>query len=184
MLHFGDNITHTIKSIAGIDFKSQDYKNQEDQRGYENLLPRQGSELEISDQAEQNLSTVVQHSVNYTVTFLLVALDVNAARWRFVSSQIDHARGSCNNTIIQFSCMVYSNNKTFITSQHATTTKSSPLSQQQLCSFEFVPQKSPTYQIVSIPTSTTFDYIGLMMSDTNLRPHGTAAGTTPRPAAG
>ena len=107
---------------------------------------------------------------NYNYTLLLSVLDVNSARWRFTSSQLDYAYKSCEDTNIHMKCFVYTNDKTLFQAETGSNITSKPMTVHQ-CSMIYVPGKT-AQQVMAIQLHNfQYDFVGIMLADTYLRPH-------------
>jgi hypothetical protein len=102
---------------------------------------------------------------NYTL--LLSVLDVNTARWKFVSSQLEHVYRSCQDSNVHLECLVVTNDRVL-----ANSTSAAKRGILHTCSFQYVAGKI-SRQILQIPLVefTAFDFVGVMIADTSTRPH-------------
>ena len=101
-------------------------------------------------------------------TLLLAVLEVSWSRWTFAMNQISYAFETCNDSRFSLQCIAITNNESLYKFAYKSSrNKSVPYR----CPLHFADGKAAT-QIISFNVKDiSVDYVGIMLADTNLRPH-------------
>lgn len=129
----------------------------------------------LSDTPSEQIP-LVSPSLLRNVTLLLSVLDVNSAKWKFTSSQLDYAHTSClQYPNIRLECIIFTNDKGLYRRETNTSMRLQQTTQNTRpvqCKFMYVSGK-PSHQLLKIPIFSIgrTDYVAVMLADTSLYPH-------------
>ena len=194
---FGNNVTRFVKRFAGI----RDQQPSQVTLSTGVSIPRKSNmSLSLKNVRVDNFSTSSPNQLNqnttsslwkrnrrynstriikpkYTrgklgnYTLLLAVLGVYKARWRYTLAQINILKKTCVDSNIELNCIAFTNDKEMQSIIIENVLNNTVALSAPNCTLQFVEGNLPQ-QVTQIPVGDrVFDFVAIMMSDTNLRPH-------------